>query len=187
MTFFMQAVGFVVGIVALWCVVMGGICLFKPGTAEGLTTRGRAGLAFAVGIGLFVGIDASGIYKTSPEEQARRDAERAARATEQAELEAARAADRAAAERERAVNRCFSPWDNSNRSLVSHVENRLYDPESFDHVATVARYTEDEGVLEVLMDYRAANLYGAQVPYRATGHVVISNCASILLTNEPRL
>ncbi|WP_148649258.1 zinc ribbon domain-containing protein [Novosphingobium barchaimii] len=63
------------------------------------------------------------------------------------------------------------------------VENRLRNPSSFEHVATVAGPVVD-GVFPVTMKYRATNGFGAIDTYVAIGEVRVEGCGARVITTE---
>ncbi|AWW32178.1 hypothetical protein DN752_19660 [Echinicola strongylocentroti] len=55
----------------------------------------------------------------------------------------------------------FSPSDGMHFMLSYYIEDRLNDPESFEHVKTT--YKEEDDHLLVYMEYRATNAFNAKI------------------------
>ncbi|WP_113155967.1 hypothetical protein [Nitratireductor sp. OM-1] len=70
---------------------------------------------------------------------------------------------------------CLSSWDGSPRNLVFAVEDKLKDPDSFQHIET--RYNNaDPKKIVVRMEYRARNSFGGYVVETAYGELDKNNC-----------
>jgi hypothetical protein len=57
------------------------------------------------------------------------------------------------------IDKQFSPYDGSHRKLEEYVQERMKDPESYEHVKS--EYKAREDYLEVLLTYRGKNSYNA--------------------------
>ena len=71
--------------------------------------------------------------------------------------------------RERKIESQFSPWDGAHRTVENAIEQRLKDPDSYEHIET--RYRDDGNTLFVVTRYRAKNSFGGYVVNRATATV----------------
>lgn len=68
----------------------------------------------------------------------------------------------AAANRQKRIEKLFSPWDGSNRSLVKLVKENMNDPKSFEHAETKF-WDVGENTIVILMKYRGKNAFGGVV------------------------
>jgi beta-galactosidase beta subunit len=57
------------------------------------------------------------------------------------------------------IDKQFSPYDGSHRRLEEYVQERMKDPDSYEHVKS--EYKAHEDYLEVLLTYRGKNSYNA--------------------------
>lgn len=72
---------------------------------------------------------------------------------------------------------------NKSQSFAHMVENRLRNPNSFEHVATIVGPIVD-GVFPVTMKYRATNGFGAVDTYVAMGEVRVDGCGARVISTE---
>ena len=76
-----------------------------------------------------------------------------------------RAAEAARTHQEKAAKQkagfhCLSDWDGSHRAVVRFAQQRLRDPDSFDHVETRITSVDASGEHQLVMRYRAKNAFG---------------------------
>jgi len=80
------------------------------------------------------------------------------------------------------VEDCFSAWDGSYFRLENYVEDRLKDPDSYEHIKTAygrkveTTYgAEESGTYVVHMQYRAKNSFGGYVIGNASA-IITEDC-----------
>lgn len=73
------------------------------------------------------------------------------------------------------VEDCFSAWDGSYFRLENYVEDRLKDPDSYEHIKTAYGRTEESGTYVVHMQYRAKNSFGGYVIGNASA-IITEDC-----------
>lgn len=88
---------------------------------------------------------------------------------------ASEAAQKKAAEQASGLH-CLSSWDGSNRSMVSEVEGRLRDPDSFKHYETRIGKIDKKGEHLLIMEYGARNGFGGMNRQVAMGVVNGETC-----------
>lgn len=160
----------------------------KPKKRYGLKT-------LAIVFGLIVVLGAVGQYrqaeyeawaKEHPEEAAKLEAQKAA---EKAERERKRAEEKAREEEQHAraeqENRrkgfhCLSAWDGSHRGVKEYVENRLRDPDSFEHLETRITPVKN-GKHTLFMTYRARNGFGGMNVEKVVAEIDSSTCGATIL------
>lgn len=97
-----------------------------------------------------------------------------------------KAAQLKAAEDKSAGTHCLSPWDGSNRSLKTIVQNGARNPDSFEHIDTRIRpavASDKTGRLEhpVVMRFRAENGFGGMNVGVAVASVDNETCQATLI------
>ncbi len=79
-----------------------------------------------------------------------------------------------AEKRAKSFENCMDPWDGSHYKLKWWVEKNLNDPESFEHIET--RYKVFKKHANVVMTYRASNLFGAKIIKLIKAKVDLKTC-----------
>ena len=100
------------------------------------------------------------------EEQAERELERREREAEVF----------AEAERKRKGFHCLSGWDGSHRGVKQTIEDRMRDPDSFEHIETRITPVNESGTHTLSMQYRARNGFGGMTNGIATATIQNSSC-----------
>jgi len=99
------------------------------------------------------------------------------------ETEAREAAAQSAkeAEERRKGFHCLSAWDGSHSDVKAYVEERMRDPDSFEHIETRITPVKDDGTHTLVMKYRAKNGFGGMTVGEALATVRNSNCRATVL------
>ena len=72
---------------------------------------------------------------------------------------------------------CLSSWDGSHREVVRRVEQRLRDPDSFEHIETRITPVNAEGFHLLFMTFRAQNGFGGMNVGEASATIKQSDCS----------
>ncbi|WP_339860466.1 hypothetical protein [Thalassospira alkalitolerans] len=86
---------------------------------------------------------------------------------------------RAKEEREEEVRKgfhCLSSWDGSYPALERFVEERLGDPDSYEHIKTFVSPVSDIGTHNVAMQFRARNGFGGMTIGNASAVISQDGC-----------
>jgi hypothetical protein len=122
----------------------------------------------------------------TPEQRKVREEQRAITAKEKEVEQAAKAAEKAQEEKEnhRKGFHCLSSWDGSHSAVKKYVEERMRDPDSFEHVETLISPVNDKGTHQLSMKYRAANGFGGLTVGSATATVDNESCQATITSME---
>lgn len=86
----------------------------------------------------------------------------------------------AAKERDKAYGLwCLSAWDGSHPEFVKAVQDRLNDPDSFQHDDTMVWTVRPDGRNQILMAFRAKNGFGGTVRHKAAGTFDNKTCSFV--------
>ena len=110
------------------------------------------------------------------------EAARAATAAAKAAAEAAKAEAEAA--KRRSGFHCLSGWDGSHFAVKNYTEERMREPDSFDHIETRITPVDAEGYHLLIMTYRARNGFGGMSIGVTTAKIRSSDCRAIILSME---
>lgn len=91
---------------------------------------------------------------------------------------------KAAAEDRQKGFHCLSSWDGSHRVVVKYVEERLRDPDSFEHIETRITPVNENGEHMLIMKYRAKNGFGGMSVGAAMATIENSDCSAVITTFE---
>lgn len=94
------------------------------------------------------------------------------------EMETAEAQEaiRQANEERRKGFHCLSAWDGSYAALERFVEERLGDPDSYEHIKTLVSPVSDIGTHNISMQFRARNGFGGMVIGTASAVITQDDC-----------
>jgi len=95
-----------------------------------------------------------------------------------AEAEERRQAAQAKAEERRNGFHCLSAWDGSHRALKSNTEQRMRNPDSFEHIETRITPVSSDGTHKVIMRFHAENGFGGMTIGMAVATVDNSSCSA---------
>lgn len=101
------------------------------------------------------------------------------RATSEREAEA-----RQEAEKRRKGFHCLSGWDGSHSVFSRAVEQRMRDPDSFEHIETRITPVDSRGNHTLIMSYRARNGFGGMTIGSATATIRNSDCRATIVSIE---
>jgi len=79
---------------------------------------------------------------------------------------------------------CLSAWDGSHRAVVKYVEERLRDPDSFEHIETRITPVNERGEHSLIMQYRAKNGFGGMSLGKALATIGNSDCSATIVAFE---
>lgn len=79
---------------------------------------------------------------------------------------------------------CLSSWDGSHSAVKKYVEERMRDPDSFEHVETRISPVNDKGTHRLAMKYRATNGFGGLTVGSATAIVDNESCQATITSME---
>jgi len=79
-------------------------------------------------------------------------------------------------EEERKGFHCLSAWDGSYPDLERYVEDRLVDPDSYEHIKTLISPVSDIGTHNVSMQFRARNGFGGMTIGSASAVITQEDC-----------
>jgi hypothetical protein len=79
---------------------------------------------------------------------------------------------------------CLRSWNGSHPAVEKYVEERMRDPDSFEHVETRISPVNDKGTHQLSMKYRAANGFGGLTVGSATATVVNESCQATITSME---
>ena len=116
--------------------------------------------------------------KKAAAEKAAEEAEKAAKAKKIAAEAAAKVAAEAA--RKRKGFHCLSAWDGSHRGVKKYVEERMRDPDSFEHIETRVTPVDENGRHTLVMKYRARNGFGGMTVGVALANYNNSDCSATI-------
>ncbi|MCA3451160.1 MAG: hypothetical protein INF92_12485 [Rhodobacter sp.] len=86
----------------------------------------------------------------------------------------------AAKERDKAFGLwCLSAWDGSHPEFVKAVQDRLNDPDSFQHDDTMVWTVRPDGRNQIVMAFRARNGFGGTVRHKAAGTFDNKTCSFV--------
>ena len=86
----------------------------------------------------------------------------------------------AAKERDKAFGLwCLSAWDGSHPEFVKAVQDRLNDPDSFEHDDTMVWTVRPDGRNQIVMAFRAKNGFGGTVRQKAAGTFDNKTCSFV--------
>ena len=86
----------------------------------------------------------------------------------------------AAKERDKAFGLwCLSAWDGSHPEFVKAVQDRLNDPDSFQHDDTMVWTVRPDGRNQIVMAFRAKNGFGGTVRHKAAGTFDNKTCSFV--------
>lgn len=123
--------------------------------------------------------------KLSHYEAKQREAEAAAEAKRLVKKKAAAAAvARKEAEKKRKGFHCLSSWDGSHRAVKKYTEERMRDPDSFEHIETRITPVNENGKHTLLMTYRARNGFGGMTVGEVMATIRNSDCSATVLSIE---
>lgn len=93
------------------------------------------------------------------------------------------AADAAAlAERQRKGFHCLSGWDGSHRAVKKYVEERMREPDSFEHIETRVTPVDDNGEHALIMQYRGRNAFGGMAIGVIAARIRNSDCHATIVS-----
>ncbi|NQV36261.1 MAG: hypothetical protein HQ515_26450 [Phycisphaeraceae bacterium] len=111
-------------------------------------------------------------------EKARQEAEQQEKKAEQ------QAKEHASAEDHRKGFHCLSAWDGSHRAIKEYIENRLKDPDSFEHIETRITPVNPQGEHSLTMKYRAKNSLGGYVIEYVHAKVKNADCGATVMNSN---
>jgi hypothetical protein len=79
---------------------------------------------------------------------------------------------------------CLSSWKGSHSAVEKYVEERMRDPDSFEHVETRISPVNDKGTHQLFMTYRATNGFGGLTVGSATATVDNESCRATITSME---
>jgi hypothetical protein len=79
---------------------------------------------------------------------------------------------------------CLSGWNGAHSAVEKYVEERMRDPDSFEHVETRISPVNDKGTHQLSMKYRAANGFGGLTVGSATATVDNESCQAKITSME---
>lgn len=79
---------------------------------------------------------------------------------------------------------CLSNWDGSHSAFRDAVQDRMRDPDSFEHMETRVTPVSAEGTHTIFMKYRARNGFGGMNVGTAVGTYKNSDCSFTLIAVE---
>ncbi len=74
---------------------------------------------------------------------------------------------------------CLSAWDGSHPEFVKAVQDRLNDPDSFQHDDTLVWTVRPDGRNQIVMAFRAKNGFGGTVRHKAAGTFDNKTCSFV--------
>ena len=79
------------------------------------------------------------------------------------------------------AEKCLSPWDGSHRGTNDLIKAELLSPDSFEHKDTYYRTALVAGgrLLEVRVEFTAANAFGVQLRGRGYGRIDVQTCEAV--------
>lgn len=89
-----------------------------------------------------------------------------------------------AAEKKRKGFHCLSAWDGSHRGVKRYTEERMRDPDSFEHIETRITPVNAAGEHALVMQYRARNGFGGMNVNVASATIRNSDCRATILSIE---
>ncbi len=122
----------------------------------------------------------------TPEQRIAREEQRAVAAKEKEAGRVREAAKKAVEEKEKRRKgfHCLSGWDGSHSAVKKYVEERMRDPDSFEHVETRITPMSEKGTHQLVMKYRAANGFGGLTMGNAAATIDNTSCQATITSME---
>lgn len=105
-----------------------------------------------------------------------------AKAKAEADAKAAEVA--AEVEKKRKGFHCLSSWDGSHRGVKKYTEERMRDPDSFEHIETRITPVNANGEHTLIMKYRARNAFGGMTVGITTATIKSIDCSATISSLE---